>query len=151
MVRVSPGDLVAIHAEGGRYYYALVLDKVGLFGGNWSFAFHETSGSLLSPEDVFSSEGGFHAFIDFIFAKREKRITRLATKVDVGRYDGVKLLRGRNVLPGRWQFIYDRGFEEVARVERLSDEEKGYPFFERIDDTIMMQRVDRKWTPAADD
>ena len=150
MVRVSPGDLVAIRAESGRYYYALVLDEVGLFGGNWSFAFHQTSDSPLPPDEVLSSGGGFHAFIDYIFAKREKRITRLAAKIDVERYDGVRLLRGRSVLPGRWEFIYNRVFEEVARVERLSDEEKGYPFFERIDDTIMVQRVDRQWTPAVD-
>src|SRR5262249_23253808 len=128
MIRVNRGDLLAIRAESGRYYYALILDKIGLFGGNWSFAFHKTAASLLTHNDVVAqNESGFHDYIDFIFAKREERMTRLATKVDVSRYDWIEFLRSSNKIPGRWYFIYNRAFEEVRRVERLGEEEKCYP------------------------
>ncbi len=151
MIRVTRGDLLAIRGEDAKFYYALILDKVGLFGGNWSFAFHKTSDNVLSSNDLLGPDiRGFHAFIDFIFAKRENRITRLATKINVCPYDRVEFLRASNAIPCRWCFIYNRAFQEVRRVELLNSEEKKYPIFERIDDTIMMQRVDSKWSPHKD-
>lgn len=75
MVRITRGDLFAIRGGNERYYYALILDKIGLFGGNGSFAFHRTSPQMLaSKELLLPNESGFHAFIDFIFAKREDRL-----------------------------------------------------------------------------
>jgi hypothetical protein len=94
---------------------------------------------------------GFHAFIDFIFAKRENRLDHLAKKVDIGPYNTVKHLKNTHIFPGKaplW-FIYDLDFNE-RRVESLSEEEKYYPLFERIDDTIMVQRVNELWTPDQD-
>ena len=46
VIQVAPGDLVAVEAD-GQYYYALILDHVKLFGGNWVFAFHTSSGKVL--------------------------------------------------------------------------------------------------------
>ena len=71
MIRISPGDLVGVRAN-DRYYYALVLDRVRLFGGNWVFVFHRSSEDLLNAVDVLTGPvSGFNAFVDFIWAKRD--------------------------------------------------------------------------------
>jgi len=152
MIRISPGDLIAVEAN-GQYYYALILDRVRLFGGNWTFAFHASAPKLLTADEILGgSTDGFHAFIDFIWAKRENRLTRLARGVDTARFRGPGRLKGTNTLKGKatlW-FIYDMSFQELKRVSRLTAAEAAYPQRSRIDDTIMVRRVDDRWTPDQD-
>jgi len=153
MIRIYPGDLIAISVS-GKYYYVLVLDRIRLFGGNWTFAFHRTSDQLLSSEEILSRpQLGFHAFVDFIWAKREDRITRIAKQINVEPYDHVQYLKNTHTTKGKattW-FIYDRQFNEIKRTSELTEEEKRAPLEERIDDTIMADCVDRKWTPEKDE
>ena len=60
MIQPRPGDLVAIEAN-GRYYYAAILDRIRLFGGNWVFVFASSSERVLAAETVLaSSDGGWH-------------------------------------------------------------------------------------------
>lgn len=86
MIRLAPGDLIAIKHE-QRHYYALVLNKISLFGGNLVFAFYETSPDLLTKSQIFENPGqGFFEIVDFIWAKRENRISRIASKISIENY-----------------------------------------------------------------
>jgi len=152
MLQVAPGDLIAIDAN-GQYYYALILDRIRLFGGNWTFAFHRSSPKLLTAAEILGgSADGFNAFIDFIWAKRENRLTRLKRGVDTAPFRGPGRLKGTNALKEKaklW-FIYDMSFNELKRVSRLTVAEAAYPQHSRIDDTIMVRRIDERWTPDQD-
>jgi hypothetical protein len=152
MIRISPRNLLAVKAD-SKFYYALVLDKIRLFGGNWAYAFHQASDELLPATELLGAKpGGFHAFIDFIWAKRENRIERVARDIDVEPYNSVCRLKGTNTLTGkadRW-FIYDMDFRLLKRTSKLSEKEKRYPLYERIDDAIMVERINQKWVPEVD-
>lgn len=155
MIRIFPGDLLAVRAK-NRYYYALLLERVRLFGGNWSYAFHRSSGELLQASELLAAgQPGFHAFIDFIWAKRENRIERLAKKVNVEPYNSVRRLKStftwRLDEKANWWSIYDLNFKKLKTVSKLSQKEKSYPDWSRIDDTIMVDRVDKLWTPDQDE
>jgi hypothetical protein len=152
VIQLAQGDLVAVAAD-ERYYYALILDRVRLFGGNWVFVFHMSSDNLLDAADVLNvGRAGYHAFVDFIWAKREKRISRVARKVDTAAFAGPAYLKGTNATKEKaklW-FIYDMSFKEQKRVARLTPDEAKYPDFSRIDDIIMVKRVNESWTPEKD-
>src|SRR5205085_102663 len=109
MIRLLPADLVAI-SSGGRYFYVVILSAIRLFGGNWSYVFHRASESPLATDEILGGpQEGFHAFVDFIWAKREDRITRLARKIDVSLYPSSGFLKGTNTHKGtaKLWFIYD--------------------------------------------
>jgi hypothetical protein len=152
MIQLKPRDLVAISAN-SKYYYALLLDRIRLFGGNWTFVYHRTSAELLTPGEVLGgSRSGFHAFVDFIWAKREGRATRLCRGVSTEEFEGPGFVKQTNAHRDKatlW-FISDMTFHEVKRVEQLSDAEKRYPLQSRIDDILMVRYVDRGWTPEQD-
>lgn len=149
MIQIRPRNLLTVRAN-DKYYYALVLDKIRLFGGNWVYAFHKTSNELLSASELLANvQPGFHAFVDFIWAKRESRVERLAKNVDVQPYNFASHLKGTNTMQGKadlW-FIYDLEFNLLRRSSNLKEEEKRYPLYQRIDDTIMVERIDKKWLP----
>jgi hypothetical protein len=152
LIQIAAGDLVAVEAN-GRHHYALILDKIRLFGGNWSFAFHRTSVDVLSPAELLrDAPQGFHAFVDFIWAKREKRLRRLARGLDTRSFQGSGRLKGTNAVNQKatlW-FIYDMDFQELKRVAQLTAEEATYPDHSRIDDVLMVERIAQKWTPDRD-
>jgi hypothetical protein len=152
MIQLRPADLIAVRSN-GCYYHALVLDRIGLFGGNWSFAFHKTSIELLEADVILLDRRGFNAYIDFIWAKREDRITRIARKIDTTPFLGPGFLKSAHHTQEKadqW-FIYDMSGEELRRVRRLTPEEKKYPLWSRIDDTIMVQEINAAWTPEQDE
>jgi hypothetical protein len=150
LIHLRPGDLVAVETK-DRFHYALLLERIRLFGGHWTFAFYLTSANLLSPTEVLDrTPSGFHAFVDFIWGKREGRITRLARNVGLEPFAGPGLLKQSNTSdPAQatiW-FIYDMSFKELKRTPTLSSPERKYPFRSRIDDVIMCDRIDRRWSP----
>lgn len=152
MIQVAPGDLVAVTAR-GRYYYALIVERIRMFGGSWTFAFHRTSGALLAPEALLNgSRSGFNAFVDFIWAKREKRLVRLARKVDASPFRGPGRLKGTHALKEKaaFWFIHDMAFQQLKRESLLSRDEARYPLHETIDDVLMVDRIDAGWTPEQD-
>lgn len=152
MIQIAPGDLVAVEA-GGRYYYALILDRVRLFGGNWVFVFHASSDRVLSAAEILAGAPlGFHAFVDFIWAKRENRLTRIARKLDATAFQGPGRLRGTHAIKEKAQqwFIYDMDGKLLKRVSRLTAEEATYPNYSRIDDTIMIDLANTRWRPETD-
>jgi hypothetical protein len=152
MIQITPGDLVSVESE-GRFYYGLILDRVRLFGGNWTFVFHEASDQPLPPEGLVNGgRAGYHAFVDFIWAKRERRLTRIARRVATSAFEGPRRLKNTAALKGKaklW-FIYGMDFRELKRVPRLTADEAKLPLNERIDDVIMVQRVKERWTPEQD-
>ena len=152
MIRPSIGDLLAVLA-GERYYYALQLSKVRLFGAPLVFAFHRTSSVPLAAEEILAAEpSGFYEFVDFIRAKRENRLSRIASKVDVDTFVPVRRFKNTLTIKGKassWS-IYDESFQEIRRTARLTEEEKGYPLFHRIDDVLMCKLIDEQWTPPKD-
>ncbi len=152
MIRIEPGDLVSVESE-GSFYYALVLDRIRLFGGNWVFVFHDVSDRSLCAADLLEgARRGYHAFVDFIWAKREHRLARLARKVETSAFEGPGRLKNTAALKEKaklW-FIYDMTFKELKRVATLTSEEAKLPLNERIDDQIMVQRVRDRWTPDQD-
>lgn len=162
MIRISTGDLVQIEFE-GIYYYVLILGKICMFGGQLCFAYHRTSKTPLSVAEVLEEPvEGFPAIVDFIWAKREKRIERLAKKMSVDKFlDGAPFcLNGKPHFksthrnwPGkaeRW-WVYDAEGNIVNDTKALSEQEKCYPNYSRIDDTIMVDLVDKRWKPEYDD
>ncbi len=152
MIQIAPGDLVAVEAE-GRYYYAFILDKVRLFGGNWAFVLHASSEKVRSATEVLSGpRTGLHAFVDFIWAKRERRLLRLARTLDTASFRGPGFLRGTTAIKEKAQFwvIYDMSFKELRCVTRLTPEEERYPDYIRIDDVLMVQKVKQGWAPEQD-
>ena|SRR5688572_12773417 len=153
MIQISPGDLVGVRAN-NRYYYALVLDRVRLFGGNWVFAFHRTSSDLLDASDILAgpAAGGFHSFVDFIWAKRDERLVRLARKQPTTAFLGPGFLKhgfSYHGGPARWT-ILDMSFNEERKVPRLSPKEAKFPDYVRIDDAIMIEKIEARWTPEQD-
>jgi hypothetical protein len=153
MIQIRADDLIAVAAS-GKYYYALVLDRIRLFGGNWTFVFHKTSSEPLAADQILNTpHEGFHAFVDFIWSKREKRVSRIARNVDVERFRGPSFLKQSNTLKGKatlW-FISDMTLKEIRRTTRLSKAERTYPLKRRIDDIIMVSAVEAKWKPEHDD
>jgi len=153
MIVPQPGDLVAVQAH-EKYYYAIILERIRLFGGNWTFVFHRTSAiPLTSVEILAGPRAGFHAYVDFMWAKKEGRLTRIERKVDTSQFAGPGSLKSANDLlgPVRGWFISDMEFKPVRRVIRLSEEEKRYPLNQRIDDVGMVRMVDTRWTPENDE
>ena len=81
MIQISPGDLVAVAAD-GRYFYALILHRVGLFGGNWTFVFHRSSQNILDAVDLLNGpKNGYHAIWLEIAERRDGRPSGLAPNV----------------------------------------------------------------------
>ncbi len=152
MIQIRAGNLLGVQSE-GLWYYTVVLDRVRLFGGNLVFAFHRGSPELLAPAEVLGG-AGFHAFVDFIWAKRENRLIRVATSVDTNPYRTIRGFKGTHVAQGTkahiW-FLYDPDtFEERRRGPILTGEERSYPLFSCMDDARMVAYAQQGWTPDQD-
>jgi len=58
MTRIYPGDLLRIAAN-GRFYYAIILDKIRLFGGQLCFVLYRTSETPLETAAGLFATSGF--------------------------------------------------------------------------------------------
>ena len=92
---------------------------------------------MLRAVDVLTGPaGGFHAFVDFILAKREGRLVRLARKQPTTGFLGPGFLKSGISIdekPASWT-IRDMSFNEVRKVSHLSPEEATFPDYVRIYD-----------------
>jgi hypothetical protein len=154
MTQIYPGDLLRIAAT-GRFYYAIVLDKIRLFGGQLSFVLYRTSQTPLAAEEVMREPlEGFYDIVDFIWAKRDARLARIAKKLDTEALNRrVSFFKDTHAIKEKakdW-WIYDREGRELRRVQKLSEEEKHYPLRHRIDDVVMVGLVDKRWSPEKDE
>lgn len=153
MTRIYPGDFLRIAAR-DRYYYVIVLDKIRLFGGQLCYVLYHTSESPLEVADVIKEPlKGFYEIVDFIWAKREDRVTRIQTKRNVDDLNhGVRFFKNAHMTTEKakdW-WIYDREGRELRRVQKLTEEEKRYPLYRRIDDIVMVDLIDERWAPERD-
>lgn len=154
MIPIYPRDLVRVAAN-GRFYYAITLHNIRLFGGQLCFVFHRTSKQPLDSVEVLRGPSdGFYEIVDFIWAKREGRIERIVKKLDTTVLNrGTSFFKSTFTTKGKateWQIV-DREGEEQRRVQELSAEEARYPLFRRIDDILMVELVDQRWVPEKDD
>lgn len=141
-------------SSGGAFYYALLLTNTRLFGAPLVFAFHQKSIALLSADEIVHDRAeGFHEFIDFIWAKREGRLFRVASKVETSKFQTARHFKNTHTIKGKAEFwfIYDESFNELRRTRQLTVEERTYPLFHRIDDILMCKLIDRQWTPERDE
>lgn len=152
MKQLKPGDVVAFKLN-ENYCYAIILSKIIMFGANLVYAFPFATKEIIELNELLSSkQKGFNAIVDFILAKRENRITKLG---DINNYLAFKLhkyFKGCheiNTKSHNW-FIYDDNNQIAKRTSQLTSEEKEYPFWERIDDTILAKRITVNWLPEND-
>jgi hypothetical protein len=94
MIHAKPGNLIAVSAN-GKFYYALVLRSLlPRARGHWCFVFQRTSEHLLSAAEILNGDpAGFYQLVDFIWAKRQNRLLRIAEKIDIRRFDNDSYLK----------------------------------------------------------
>src|SRR6201988_4718690 len=107
MIRQRPGDLLQVE-RAGRYYYALVLSRDGALAADLVFAFHRPPDSPVGvAELVRRGSPGFYEFVAFILAKREGRLTRVASKVDCSLFPCPRFFRRPFRAPGGYWIFED--------------------------------------------
>jgi hypothetical protein len=153
MIRISPGDLLQISND-GKFFYALVLDKIRLFGGQLAFGFYQVSTEPLAADEVLSKPfEGFYETVDFINANREKRLERIAKHIDVTQWSRqVTFFKQTFTLKGKaseW-WICDRNYHKIKRTPTLTEEEKRYPFSHCIGIKLMLKQIEQRWSPEND-
>lgn len=151
MILLRSGDVVAFK-NGNKYCYAIILTKIVRFGGNFVYAFHLETERILSMEELLEKRTeGFNAIVDFIFVKREKRLTKIGYIDDYNKFWKHRFFKATNAIgnqiPKMW-FIYDENFKELKRVKELTGEEKDYPLTIRIDYVLLSKLVAKKWLPT---
>lgn len=149
MKQLKQGDVIAVELN-GTYYYAIVLTPIIMFGGNLVYAFPFTTKELLKLDELLSRNlKGFNSVVDFIFAKRENRIIRLGSIENYSTFKLYKYFKAcheLNTKSNSW-FIYDENNKLIKRTNKLTIQEKEYPFWERIDDTLLAKRIVDNWFP----
>lgn len=154
MIQIKPGDVIALEHD-NFYYYCIVLTKIIQFGGNLTYVFNFKTKESLSLDDLLKNKSnGYNAIVDFIWAKRQKRVAKL------GKIDNYNDLQNKyfkacyeTKTKARFWFIYDGGGKNrrlVKRVTELSEEEKKYPFDATMNDLLLYARIDKGWLPEND-
>jgi hypothetical protein len=151
MIRTAPGDLIAVKHK-GRHYYAVVLTRQIMLGGQLVFALYHSSKSLEDAEQVLKHGlKGFHCIIDFIFAQRAGSLRRIS-KVSIEKIDTVKYFiqdRPDYGLRGTWA-IWDRDLNLVKTSDSLTEKEWRYPLQVQSDHESMCEQIDARWKPQDD-
>ena len=151
MIRTTPGDLIAVKHK-RRYYYAVVLTRQIMLGGQLVFALYHSSKSLEDSEQVLKHGlKGFHCIIDFIFAQRAGSLRRIS-KVSIEKIDTVKYFRQDGPsygLRGTWA-IWDRDSNLVKTSDSLTEKEWRYPLDVCSRHESMCEQIDARWKPQDD-
>ena len=95
-MQVADDEALLIHFDAGHYYS---LNPLGTRVVQWLVEEHEASRDAADLLD--GPRTGYHAFVDFIWAKREERLSRLARKVDTKRFAGPGRLKGTHAIRGK--------------------------------------------------
>lgn len=152
MIQISPGDLIAIEHE-RRFFYAIVLTRIFMFGGQVVYAFHRTTTDLETAERFLQGKGdGFHFIADFIDAKYKSAIYRLARKLPIVDLNAFKFFRQGEQSYGldkTWA-IWDRAPHVVQTPTSLTDEQWACPILRTVSYREMCECIDRKWKPEHD-
>lgn len=149
MIKIKPGDVIAFERK-GRYYYAVIITKVILFGGNLVHAFHLATDKLLSQEELLlQNPTGFNSIVDFISAKRENRIMKLGTIENILPFRKYKHFKKQSVNKKFWfiEDVQDGQIIELRKTEKLTEEEMGYPYLATIPEGWLVDYIETKWSP----
>jgi hypothetical protein len=153
MIRIFPGDPLQVSSN-GKFYYTLALDKIRLFGGQLVFAFYQTSDKPLSAEQVLANPSeGFFETVDFIRAKREKRLERISKNLNTADWNNRVIFFKQSFAikeKAKEWWICDREHRKIKRTSILSDEEKRYPLSHCIGDIRMVKLIEQRWSPEKD-
>lgn len=151
MIRTTPGDLIAVKYK-RRHYYAVILTRQIMLGGQLVFALYHSSKSLEDAEQVLKHGlKGFHCIIDFIFAQRAGTLRRIS-KVSIEKIDTVKYFRQDGPsygLRGTWA-IWDRDSNLVKTSDSLTEKEWRYPLDVCSRHESMCEQIDARWKPEDD-
>lgn len=155
MIQISTGDVLAIEEE-QKYYYVIVLSKTVLGGGNLVYAFYLSTNQLLKLPDLLSKKvSGINAFVDFLHAKRKKKLTKIGKIENSNNFIKQKYFKSYDGLRNRWfisqwdnlEILSLSSIYEVKSVpkSKLSPEEKNYPHLCSFSDKILIKRIKDKW------
>lgn len=151
MIRQKPGDLLEVHFD-GKFYYAVVLTPIVMFGGNIIFAYHG-DGSRLQLHDLHPSGLGFNVCTDLRLPKKEGDVSRIASNVDLAPYWRTRLAKGcQEYRKGHkahewWIYPIDDLLNHIARTNELSTEyrqamDNGCYSFD-----IVAEKIQHRYTP----
>lgn len=147
MQHVKQGSLIAIN-DGDVYCYFLILGGSAFFGCQWAYAFHITSGELLSESEVLESYGsGFPALIDFIEERRTNSIVKISTKIDTAKYEVTSNLKARidQYGGGHLWYIYSSDFSIIGKQEHLTKEQCQLPIASGLKSKDSISLIHKKW------
>ena len=153
MIQIYPGDLLQILAENNRFYYVIILEKISLFGGQFCFALYRTSETPIESTELMKGPlEGFYETVDFIWAKREKRVTRIAKKLDVEKLNSAvqyfihSFGAFKKKDASQWGIV-DRKRNSVKTIYTVTDEEKKYPSNHCIGYNSLLKLIDSRYAP----
>jgi hypothetical protein len=143
---VKSGNLIGVEGN-GKYYYFLVLSKSAFFGCQWAYAFHKTSSSLLSENEILNSKEGYRALIDFIEERRENQVIKISKQIDISLFFKPSKLKARIDTYGgghEW-FIYSPTFSILKKQRRLMPWQKKFPIASGMKCKEAFTLTDKKW------
>ena len=147
MQHVKQGNLIAIN-DGEVFCYFLILSGSAFFGCQWAYAFHITSGELLSENEVLESHGhGFPALIDFIEERRTNSIVKINTKIDTTKYEVTSNLKARidQYGGGHLWYIYTPDFSIIGKQEKLDKEQYQLPIASGLKAKDSISLIHKRW------
>ena len=153
MIKLKEGDVIAFK-RGDRYYYAVVITPIIMFGGNLVYAFHMTTDDLISLAELLKRQtSGFNAVVDFILAKREKRIIKLGSIKNPQQFRKTQYFKRQTPNKKFWfiEELKDKTTYEIKRTEKLNEEEVHYPYLSTIPTDWLADYIDKKWSPEQSD
>jgi hypothetical protein len=152
MLQIRPGDLITVRHGGAEALFAILTRQI-LFGGDWSYVFHDGA-SRVWDSTAHSTGSGFNAAVDFIVPKREGRIARLSRDNDFSSLMGPELLQQEpamgeiNYRIWRWKDGRRREAEWVRFTPLPSSEEKSAPRYSCIPADMACALAARRWQPC---
>ena len=152
MIQIRAGDIIAVE-RGGRFFVAVLLTNQVMFGGHWTFVFHVLRDELPTASSIcLDPPVGFHAFVDFIWPKRESRLFRIARRVEIGRYGNPMLLQsvdGARYHLVQWSDKTDVNGRKSGRwTDTPTTEESQAPHCATFGADFIWDLVDREWIPG---
>lgn len=119
-----------------------------------TYAFHRTSENILDFDDLLKGDiSGFHAYIDFIEAKRSNTIVKLTKEVEFP-IKTPEIVKMTPALPGnkanKW-FFFSLDDEPIGETNELSEIEKHYPSQIMHPISLTYEMIKRKYKEGFDD
>lgn len=148
MTTITSGDLISVK-KGSSHYYYLVLSEPLYYGCRWSYAFHTTSQSLLTQNELLlrNTTEGFQALIDFQTHRNQKHIFKIGEGVDIEPYR-VKMnskVRIDKLGGGHEWYIFNSQLQILKKQKKLKSSQAKFPIASGLtcDDAHLL--IEKKW------